>query len=90
MRKDRHAILQLVALGRVTPAEAERLLLLSNESRETAWIFSACLVLAVFGELHAHLQIPFAGSEAHSLAAAMLAALQHASSVIHHWFGGKP
>jgi hypothetical protein len=40
MKKDRRTILSLVALGRITPAEAERLLIVWNAAREGAWIFA--------------------------------------------------
>ena len=36
MQTDRRTILALVASGRITPAEAERLLAHANEGRETA------------------------------------------------------
>jgi hypothetical protein len=45
MRKERQAILHLVAAGRLTGAEAERLLILSNEGRE--WIWFAVLAAAL-------------------------------------------
>ncbi len=34
MKDDRRAILSLIALGRITPYQAERLLIACNESRE--------------------------------------------------------
>ena len=48
MRNDRCAILSLVALGRLTPSEAERLLLACNASHNGLWIFAACLAAALF------------------------------------------
>jgi len=38
MQTDRRAILTLVALGRITAAEAERLLLALNAGREGLWV----------------------------------------------------
>ena len=49
MRGDRQMVLQMVALGRLSPAEAERLLLAWNEGRETAWVIAGCLALALIG-----------------------------------------
>ena len=47
MSSDRRAILALIAMGRITPAEAERLLSAWNECRETAWILVASFGFAV-------------------------------------------
>ena len=47
MRKERQAILHLVAAGRLTGAEAERLLILSNEGRELGWFALLAAVLFV-------------------------------------------
>ena len=54
MSRDRRTILQMVALGRLSPGEAERLLLVWNEGRETAWIIAGCLALALIAALEAH------------------------------------
>jgi len=43
MQTDRRSILHLVALGRITPAEAERLLIAWNEGREVVWGLIACI-----------------------------------------------
>jgi hypothetical protein len=48
MRNDRRAILSLVALGRITPAEAERLLLICNNGPDSFWIFAACFAATLF------------------------------------------
>ena len=58
MNTDRRAILALIALGRITPAEAERLLVVWNESRETAWILSASVGFALLAQLHLHDFVP--------------------------------
>jgi hypothetical protein len=55
MQTDRRAILTLVALGRVTPAEAERLLIAWNEGREGLWIFTVCFALALLNSFNPHL-----------------------------------
>jgi hypothetical protein len=54
MNTDRRAILALIAMGRITPAEAERLLAAWNESRETAWILAAGVGFALLAHLHPH------------------------------------
>jgi hypothetical protein len=46
MKNDRRAILSLIALGRITPHQAERLLHACNESRENLWLV-ACVVLGL-------------------------------------------
>lgn len=43
MREERRTILALVALGRVTPAEAGRLMEITERAREDRWIWIACL-----------------------------------------------
>lgn len=85
---NRHTILQLVAMGRMSPAEAERLLVAWNLNREDAWLLLAGLLLlilpgqaplhALFGAVYAagsHLpwSLPFLG---------------HFFSTLHHLTGG--
>jgi hypothetical protein len=45
MRKERRAILWLIASGRITAAEAERLLAVSNHGREELWVIAACVAI---------------------------------------------
>ena len=47
MHRERQAILSLVALGRITPREAERLLAAWNAGREEMWIIGACAVFVL-------------------------------------------
>ena len=54
MSRDRRTILQLVALGRLSAGEAERLLLAWNEGRETAWVIAGCVALALIAALEGH------------------------------------
>jgi len=58
MNTDRHAILALIAMGRITPAEAERLLAAWNESRETAWILAFSLAVVCLSQLNTHSLLP--------------------------------
>ena len=54
MNGERRAILALIAMGRITPSEAERLLAAWNESRETAWILIASIGLALLRQVNLH------------------------------------
>jgi hypothetical protein len=54
MNIDRRAILSLVATGRITALEAERLLVAWNDSRETAWILALSLTFALLAQIHLH------------------------------------
>lgn len=58
MNTDRRAILALIAMGRITPAEAERLLAVWNEGRETTWILTASVACALLAQLHLHDLVP--------------------------------
>ena len=53
MKKERQAILSLVAMGRITPWEAERLLAAWNSAREEVWVIGACVVACVAQSLPA-------------------------------------
>ena len=81
MQGDRRAILALIAMGRITPGEAERLLAAWNESRETAWILVASFGFALLGQLQLHELVPmlthFINAQIPALAEAM-----HALSLI--------
>ena len=54
MNSDRRAILALVAMGRITPGQAERLIAAWNDSRETLWILVLGLAFAAFAQLNLH------------------------------------
>ena len=53
MRNERRTILGLVAAGRISAMEAERLLRVWNDAREELWIIAACLLLCVT-QVHFH------------------------------------
>ena len=85
MRNDRRAILSLVALGRITPSEAERLLIACNADRDGFWIFAACVEATLFT------LVPHQGLAALLHVSRVLLAddsLHHALSFIHHLSGG--
>ena len=43
MQSDRRAILSLLAARRITAAEAERLLIIWNDRRESFWLDASCI-----------------------------------------------
>jgi hypothetical protein len=47
MRSERRTILGLVAAGRISAVEAERLLRVWNDAREELWILVACLLICL-------------------------------------------
>ena len=53
MKDYRKSILGLVAAGRITAPEAERLLMAWNEERESRWVFGACAAPAAVNFVHA-------------------------------------
>lgn len=87
METERRYLLHLVGLGRLTPAEAERLLIVGNEGRETRWILTACMVLALLGEIHAGQWLPGLLQHMRLLFGAWIA-LRHAVSLGHQVWGG--
>jgi len=89
MDHDRHTILQLVAMGRLSPAEAERLIAAWNLNREDAWLFLAGLLLAALpthAPLHALLGGIYAAAGSHLPGS--LPFLGHLFSKLHHLTGG--
>jgi hypothetical protein len=85
MRNDRRAILSLVALGRITPSETERLLIACNVSRDGFWIFAACVAATLFTT------VPHQGLAALLHVSRVVLAddsLHHTVSFIHHLSGG--
>ena len=54
MNSDRRLILSLIASGRITAREAERLIAVANESRETAWILASCVAVTCLAGMHLH------------------------------------
>jgi len=82
MQRGRQTILSLVALGRITPREAERLLAAWNTGREEMWAVAACAVVGLAQGLPALARV------AHTLLAEVLPGLHHAVAGITYWIGG--
>ena len=85
MQSERHTILSLVALGLITPLEAERLLVACNASHDDFWIFAACVAATLFT------LVPYQGLAAFLHVSRVLLAdgsLHYALSLIHHLSGG--
>ena len=47
MSQDRRIVLQLLALGRINPAQAERLIAACDSQRESAWVLAGCAAMAI-------------------------------------------
>jgi len=88
MNTDRRAILSLVAMGRITAAEAERLLAAWNESRETAWIVGLCLEFACLAQLNLRELFPMLMHFCSAQLPALAEAAHHGLSPITEFWGG--
>ncbi len=86
MKKDRRTILSLVALGRITPVEAERLLIVWNEAREGAWIFTACVAAALLTQVNLPQLLPGLTHIAHAFFAG--GALHRTLGLVTSFVGG--
>jgi hypothetical protein len=75
MTYERRAILSLVAMGRITAAEAERLIAAWQDTREFVWIAAACIAACA---LHAHPHLSLDG-----LANLVHAVLNHGTRALH-------
>ncbi len=89
MNTDRRVILSLLAMGRITAAEAERLLAAWNESRETAWIVGLCLAFACLAQLHLRELLPILMHFCSAQVPALAGAVHHALSPIAELWGGQ-
>lgn len=87
MPSDRRAILQLLANGRIDPAQAERLLVLVSEERETVWALAGCVAIAAVMQLHG--VIPEVVSLCKAALAGSLPVLQHAFASVAFLSGGR-
>lgn len=82
MERGRQTILSLVAVGRITPHEAERLLAAWDAGREELWMLAACALIGVIEWGPALIQF------AHQLLPVRTAAVHHAVAAITYWMGG--
>ena len=58
METNRRAILQLIAMGRITAAEGERLLMAWNDGRETLWAIAAAVAVICATQMHLDRLLP--------------------------------
>lgn len=82
MNTDRRAILSLIAMGRITAAEAERLLAVWNETCETIWIVGFCLAFACLAQLNLRELFPILMHFCSAQIPALAGAVHHALSPI--------
>jgi hypothetical protein len=82
MQKERQIILSMIALGRITPREAERLLAAWSLSREESWVIAACVAASLTQIVPAMARI------VHTLLPEGLPGLHHAVMAITFWIGG--
>jgi hypothetical protein len=88
MNTDRRAILSLVATGRITAAEAERLLAAWNDSRETAWILALGLAFVLLAQVHLRELLPMLMHLFNAQIPALAEAVHHAFSPVTDLLGG--
>ena len=86
MLSDRGAILHLLAMGRVSAAEAERLLAVASAERENLWAMACCAALIVVAEAQA--MMPGWDHAVKAMLAGGLPGLHHAFTVIAGWASG--
>jgi hypothetical protein len=75
-------------MGRITPGEAERLLIAWNEEREMRWALAACIAVAVLAQLHPVEFLPGLTHTAWSLIGSGSNILHHALAMVTHHSGG--
>ena len=75
MTHERRAILALIALGRITPREAERLILAWHNAREWLWITVLCVTVCLV-QNHPHIRLNGLGALLHG-------ALNHGAQAFH-------
>jgi len=73
---ERRAILSLLAAGRITAAEAERLIAAWEDSREWIWIAVACFAACLL-QTHPHFRIDSLGNLLHAI-------VDHGSRTLHN------
>jgi len=86
MNQDRRAIYQLLAQGRISPAQAERLIAAFGAERETAWVVAGCAAIVLFAQLH--ILAPAVLHIVREMVAGGLPALHHIVNSIAFLLGG--
>ena len=89
MNSEQHTILALMAMGRVTPSQAERLLAAVNETREMVWILALCLAGACVTQLPQHELLPRLLHFFHAQVPVLAEAVLHALSPLTRFLGGS-
>jgi hypothetical protein len=87
MRSERRAILGLVAAGRISAMEAERLLRIWNDAREELWILGVCLLICVT-QIHLRLSPDGLGHFIEGLARGVFTTSNAAVSLLTRGMGG--
>jgi hypothetical protein len=88
MNTDRRAILSLIALGRITPAQAERLLVVWNDRSDAVWALVAILTAALFAQDFSHGFVPEIFHGLRSLMPWFVTLAQQTSSILTQLLGG--
>ncbi|MFZ0747043.1 MAG: hypothetical protein WAM85_21750 [Terracidiphilus sp.] len=88
MNQDRRIILSLVAMGRVTPREAERLLVALSNGDEITLRLAVCLAVAWVTLPQLHELLVGLGHSFNALVPGLMVAGHHALTFCTHWFGG--
>ncbi len=85
---DRRAIFSLIAMGRITPAQAERLLAVANERSETMLVLAACAVAMFLMLINRHDLVPEVSHFLRSLLPGFIAAAHQTQSIVNGLLGG--
>jgi hypothetical protein len=88
LHHDRRAIFSLVAMGRITAREAERLLAVCPDADEAIVRLALCLAFAVLALPHLNEFFTAVEHTLGSLIPGVEAAAHHAVAFVIHWFGG--
>lgn len=87
MREERRMVLSLIAMGRMTAAEAERLLAAWTADRDLLWMAAAGVALCV-GQGIVHGLGPGFAHWVHAMAPGVHSAVEHAAALIQKGLGG--
>ncbi len=87
MTHERRAILSLIAMGRMTAIEAERLVLAWHEAREWFWITALSIAVCLI-QTHPHIHLGSLGNLLHGAVAQGAQALHTAASISFKRMGG--